>query len=119
MKRLVELLVDPWEPCLFCGAQVCQLCSNPSPSSIQMSFAGWTIRLGVNNLLVPGRGKVYAVPSLIAHYIAAHRYVPPREFCDAVRDCPPQKTRAYTDALSRNGPWVLGEIIRQSESTWP
>jgi hypothetical protein len=46
----------------------------------------------------PQSGR-YAVPSLIAHYIAAHRYKPPREFCKALKDCPSTKTRAYGNAL--------------------
>ena len=33
---------------------------------------------------VKGSCVVYAVPQLALHYIAAHRYLPPAEFCDAV-----------------------------------
>jgi len=33
---------------------------------------------------VKGSGVVYAVPQLALHYIAAHGYLPPPEFCDAI-----------------------------------
>jgi hypothetical protein len=33
---------------------------------------------------VKGSGVVYAVPQLALHYIAAHGYLPPSEFCEAV-----------------------------------
>ena len=33
---------------------------------------------------VKGTGVVYAVPQLVLHYIAAHHYLPPAEFCEAV-----------------------------------
>jgi len=35
-------------------------------------------------LRVKGSGVVYAVPQLALHYIAAHGYLPPPEFCEAV-----------------------------------
>jgi hypothetical protein len=39
---------------------------------------------------VKGCGVVYAVPQLALHYIEAHSYLPPDEFCDAVMACTPE-----------------------------
>ena len=40
---------------------------------------------GSCEIIVPGReGIVYHAPALIAHYVRAHRYRPPREFIEAV-----------------------------------
>jgi hypothetical protein len=33
---------------------------------------------------VPGRKRIYAAPELVYHYVAAHNYLPPGEFIDAV-----------------------------------
>lgn len=42
-----------------------------------------------SELWVPGKGKTYASPILIIHYIEAHNYLPPQEFLDAVTDLKP------------------------------
>jgi len=39
---------------------------------------------GNGEVWVQGLGKIYASPVLIHHYIAQHRYLPPREFLDAL-----------------------------------
>ena len=33
---------------------------------------------------VPGKGRVYAAPELVYHYVVAHAYKPPEEFIAAV-----------------------------------
>jgi hypothetical protein len=55
-------------------------------------------KLGVVNLFVPGRACVYVAPSLIAHYIQAHRYSPPKEFVEAVLRCPETHSEEYVHA---------------------
>jgi len=42
---------------------------------------------------VPGRGRVYAAPELIHHYVVAHLYKPPDEFIEAVLACPSARRR--------------------------
>lgn len=45
---------------------------------------------GSAEIRIMGDGVVYAAPTLIAHYVAAHRYLPPEGFVRALRDCPGQ-----------------------------
>jgi len=52
---------------------------NPAPRSNRRGI------LGTGELWVPSEsGLVYVAPVLVAHYVDAHRYVPPQEFMDAV-----------------------------------
>ena len=68
------------------------------------------IHFGISNLFVPGRDCIFVAPSMIVHYIDAHRYEPPEEFWRAVLDCPEMRSDAYKKALLANGPsdekWV-------------
>jgi hypothetical protein len=70
------------------GYHYCQFCIR----SFGRSF-GEDAREAVRRDLIPresaefrvkGSGVVYAVPQLALHYISAHRYRPPAEFCEAV-----------------------------------
>jgi hypothetical protein len=50
-------------------------------------------------LLVPALNCVYETPIWIGHYVHAHSYLPPDEFCHAVRSCPGPGSDAYRSAL--------------------
>jgi len=39
---------------------------------------------GNGEIRVSGGGVTYAAPALIAHYVEAHRYLPPQSFLDAL-----------------------------------
>jgi hypothetical protein len=68
--------VRSWEPC--------SICTN-APYPIVMEFEGTKLHLGDAEIRVRGDdGSEYAAPSLIPHYIAEHRYAPPKRFVDAV-----------------------------------
>lgn len=108
--KLVELLVDPWEPVRLRGWHNCAFCLLPS-GIIQLAHKGKTIEMGVNNLFVPGDGFLYVAPSLIAHYINAHRYAPPEEFCEAVIKCPPMNSREYYKLVIENGPAWSSPVV--------
>ncbi|MGK5554739.1 hypothetical protein ACSNOI_24290 [Actinomadura kijaniata] len=57
------------------GRHECNLCDEPRDYP---PLGSWEIH-------IPGRpGVVYAAPSLIVHYVAAHGYQPPAEFITAV-----------------------------------
>jgi hypothetical protein len=88
--KLKGLLKDPWQPGRFMGWQSCELCRYDGFHS-------------VNNLFVPGQGVTYVAPEGIVHYIAAHDYCPPREFCDAVLSCPNMGSDRYFDRLRSCG----------------
>ena len=75
---------------MFIGRHECDFCSGPDAAWCSM------------NLLIPGRGFLFVAPDLILHYMEAHDYRPPPEFCQAVLDCPPVPSTAYLEAISAN-----------------
>jgi hypothetical protein len=84
--RLVELLKQPWEPAIAMGFHRCDLCLYDGPP-------------GKRNLYVPAAGAVFVAPELVTHYMNAHGYRPPDEFCAAVLACPPMRSMTYFKAL--------------------
>lgn len=89
-ERLQELLENPWEPMATAGVHACDLCL----------YKG---ALGKSNLFVPGHGFLYVCPELIVHYMNAHGYRPPAEFCHAVLACPPMRSVTYLRSILANG----------------
>jgi hypothetical protein len=89
--RLEELLADPWQPCAFAGVHECELCLYHCEAH------------GVNNVFIPGDGILFVAPELILHYMNAHGYRPPEEFCCAITKCPDMATPEYRRALLRCG----------------
>jgi hypothetical protein len=97
-KQLCSLLVDPWDPHQFVGYHSCQFCPWEVPEPEPIVVGGEALSMGRLNLFVPGEDCVYVAPSLIAHYIQAHRYSPPKEFVDAVLRCPEMHSEEYLHA---------------------
>ena len=91
-ERLVEFRAAPWSPALpmAAGVHECDLCL----------YDG---KKGNRHLFVPGVGVLYVAPELIVHYMNAHGYQPPQEFCHAVLVCPPMGSMAYLQAVLANG----------------
>jgi len=87
---LSELLKDPYFPYASPGVHFCNLCPYPNVG-------------GTRNLLIPGNGFLYLCPELILHYITAHRYKPPEDFCQAALDCPSTNSMEYREKLLQNG----------------
>ena len=98
-EQLSLMLERPWQPGAFGGFHECDLCRFKSEAC------------GTVNLFIPGNGVIYVCPELIVHYINAHEYVPPDEFCRAVDDCPPIGSDEYFDALRSCGG---GSMLRPS-----
>ncbi len=94
-SRLMELLRGPMQPVAIAGPHSCDLCRF-SPEAH-----------GAANLFVPGDGVLYVCPELITHYINAHGYAPPDEFCTAVMACPDTRSMDYKRLLLKNGGRVL------------
>ena len=97
--RLEELLRDPWQPVASAGPHACNLCRFRQDTH------------GSANLFVPGDGAIFVCPELILHYMNAHGYAPPREFCSAVLSCPDTRSMEYKKALLKNG-LKIGEPTR-------
>jgi len=95
-RKLQELLVQPWQPAVTAGVHRCDLCL----------YAGE--KTGARNLFIPDGTRVFIVPELILHYMNAHQYRPPDEFCRAVTNCPPMGSQEYRRALlAAGGPGFL------------
>ena len=88
--RLRSHCREPWQPWVACGSHECSLCQ----------FDG---ARGSANVFIPGTNVIYVCPELIVHYISAHWYLPPDEFCAAVLRCPDQHTMEYKRLLLQNG----------------
>jgi hypothetical protein len=101
--RLCELLHDPWQPFVTPGAHDCPFCRFTGGPA-QLNYRDSTVQLGANNLFVSGDGVLLVAPSLILHYIDAHEYAPPEQFCQAVLNCPPMRSMAYWKAIREHGP---------------
>ena len=89
--KLQSLLTDPWQPTAAAGLHRCDLCLYAAEKA------------GSRNVFVPGKSIVYVAPELITHYMNVHGYLPPREFCEAVINCPPMGSAEYRRALLSAG----------------
>jgi len=105
VRKLVELLYDPWQPALAMGSHECGFCRlSGGPSTFRLGRSGSEAVLGTSNVFVPGDGFLFVAPSLILHYMDAHEYSPPAEFQQAVITCPPMRSMEYLKAILKNGP---------------
>ncbi len=102
-EKLCELLVNPWNPAYPAGFHSCELCRFTGGMG-QAQFKSFVISgQSASSLFIPGDGVIYVSPSSITHYIDAHAYQPPEEFCEAVLRCPPMRSTGYFKALLANG----------------
>jgi hypothetical protein len=60
----------------------CNLCGNATVCLEDRS--GTSHCLGMSEIWIPGMDKWYAAPSMVVHYIEAHRYLPPEDFVSTV-----------------------------------
>ena len=105
LDKLFSLLADPWEPTSYLGYHPCGFCPDAPPkTATEVVYNGHTYVTGATNIFVPGPGKIFVAPSLIAHYVLDHAYRLPAEFRGALLSCPPPRSRAYARAIRRNGP---------------
>jgi hypothetical protein len=102
-NKLVELLVNPWQPFVAGGWHECPFC-RISTGPRRLEHKGSTIEMGANNLFIPSNGFLYVAPSLIVHYIDAHEYSPPKAFCEVMLKCPSMRSIEYLRAIATNGP---------------
>ena len=93
--KLVALCKDAWQPSVFAGTHGCDLCQYEPAAH------------GNANLFVPGNGHLFVCPVLVTHYMNAHAYLPPDEFCAAVLDCPAMRSVEYLKKLLANGGRLL------------
>jgi hypothetical protein len=101
---LLELSKNPWQPMVTLGWHDCDLCQYEVTAR------------SCANVFVPGREVIYVCPELTTHYMNAHGYMPPEEFCQAVLACPPMGSRAYLSAILSNGGRLLVQESRRGPS---
>lgn len=73
---------------VFRGAHECELCE---PEVIRQRVEPHGAReqwISHLNIFVPYQGRILVAPQCLPHYITAHGYIPPAEFCEAVLRCP-------------------------------
>jgi hypothetical protein len=113
-RRLCELTQNPFQPWVCGGVRRCDLCRftgnsigtfkrNPKDMPLQVSATSSTV-----DLWIPGEGLLYKCPTSVTHYIDAHGFCPPPEFCAAVLSCPPMRSVAYFKAILANGGREIG-----------
>ncbi len=95
-------LTARWEPPYACaGMHDCDLCqfgrSTTRFKDIEFGSASGS------ELFIPSGDSIFVAPVNIAHYIAAHHYLPPADFIRAVETCPQQRTAAYMQLLLSSG----------------
>jgi hypothetical protein len=96
-----------WQCCKISVAQMrglhdCELCGDPTAYRAERN--GERLMLGTSEIRVfSSGGEIYAAPTLIYHYMTAHRYAPPDAFLRAVEHgpCPPDP--AYFERLGDLG----------------
>ena len=79
IRKLMELLVNPWEPAVTMGRHCCGFCRlSGGPSTFQLPRGVQTpaVQMGTANVWVPADGRIFVAPSLVLHYIDAHGYAP-------------------------------------------
>lgn len=89
-ERLKEYQNRSWQPGVFLGGHVCDLCT----------YEGFYSH---KNIVVPGRDVTYVAPEGIVHYVGCHQYLPPLEFSKALVSAPPAGSPEYFAVLHANG----------------
>ncbi len=110
LATLIALLVEPWAPGYLMGYEECPYCAL---ASTRLTYHTTSIDVGALNLFVPGSGFLYVMPSLAAHYILVHGYMPPLEFQQAVLHCPPMRSKEYFEAVAAHVPQKYAETVRK------
>lgn len=80
------------------GYHMCDLCRRREIVCVR--WQGREQRLGSGEIWVIGQQATYAAPDLVIHYVAAHRYCPPRDFIDGVLTGPGSKEYCAVAGLS-------------------
>ena len=90
-ETLINLVRDPWQPAASAGLHGCDLCQYESEARCS------------STIFIPADGYLFVSPTLITHYMNAHGYAPPKEFCSAVLACPPMRSMEYLKLVLASG----------------
>jgi hypothetical protein len=102
-----EALLDRlWEFCQISvqqtrGIHDCPFCEPPRTIKVTRNGRGLLLGTAEIRAFSPASGHIYAAPTLIYHYVAAHHYAPPAEFVHALMEGPSPSRLSYFGLLSR------------------
>ena len=74
----------PWWPA-FMGMHRCELCQD---------------HVDTGDIAVPFVDVLFVAPTMVVHYVEAHKYLPPSDFVRAVVACPDVSTPRYAAAIA-------------------
>jgi hypothetical protein len=98
-KRLCELLIEPWSFAVTMGVHPCEFCRFSGGFNVASNGDLKFHAVASGLLFVPSGSNVFVAPTNIAHYVDAHEYCPPEEFCRAVMECPAMNSMPYKRAI--------------------
>lgn len=86
LEKLISMM-DKTHANQMRGTHICTFCGDNAVYG-RYQIIGKELFLGSAELWIPNIDfkKIHVVPDLILHYIESHRYLPPKEFLDAVND---------------------------------
>jgi hypothetical protein len=111
-----------WQYCLISvnqtrGLYRCHVCNSPDSGVAERQ--GQRAELGSAEIRVFSRAGVgYAAPNLIYHCVAAHDYLPPADFVEAVKNEPRPPISEYFKRLSEFGISWSPVLVPSSDSLW-
>jgi len=76
----------------FLGLHDCSICAANGLGSV-------TLPDSYSNLFIPGSNVVFVAPGRVDHYIDVHSYLPPKQFIDAVFNCPDPRSPEFREAI--------------------
>lgn len=84
------------------GVHVCEFCNTLTSNTVRNNEE--ELLLGAAEIRVVGvRGRLYAAPNLVFHYVVTHNYSPPEEFVHAVVTGPAPPEVDYFTILGERG----------------
>jgi hypothetical protein len=114
--KLCDLIRHPWQPIACMGFHGCELCQFSGGGDADIDGKRIPGRSSAN-LFIPHEGTIFVAPELIAHYIDAHHYQPPKKFIEAVMACPPMDSMDFKKKLLENGGRELMKAMAANQPT--
>ena len=98
VARLQQFEETEWAMLAMLGLHVCQFCEAEGAQK------PWVCNM---QHYIPAGDRLYIAPLMIRHYIEAHGYAPPAEFCEALLRCPLPGDDEYNRQLAPHLPEFL------------
>lgn len=108
IERLAESALHIF---VYRGFHICELCGPLANENLVDADRRRVQSSSHLNIFVPCADKIFVAPQCLPHYIAAHGYCPPEEFCKAVLRCPEPGDTALAESLRSTGvPELMDEL---------